>query len=396
MASTNDLIAQNQQLRALALALFPRARKNLGNFSATGVNTAAGGGGGSARIKLYNVGLGTGLLVEVVANVTIGVAATTLSGPQSPWNIVSKFRLTDYDGTDRINCSGYGAFLAGRKRTSSVGRAGPYPQASAVFGSATAPSFTTAMIGLPNLIDPDITLSTGTRDIRLFYYLPLAYDPESDLRGAVLMQTALGEMYLNIDFNNTFQAAANVDSPFAVNASSTVAVNSISVNVWQDYLLLQAVGGQTPLPQLDLLTVYELNELRSTDNIAIAQEKLINFPNVRSVMGMMLYYVNNAAMTANLGDINRFRLIVNGNNVLIDNSDRSQLITQRILLEGNDFGASTYFWDFARKPIETAVYGNVQMGVTPAAFTAGNTHMDILFESMYTKGSVLPGLSQSA
>lgn len=284
-----------------------------------------------------------------------------------------------------------------RKKSAAIGKAKPYNYASAIYGPATANPFTTGMIGIPSFVDPDMTLATGTRNIRVFYYLPLAYDPENDLRGAVLMQTALGEMYLNIDFVNSFQpAAANVDSPFAVSSSSTVAVNSISVNVWQDYLLLQSVGGQTPLPQLDLLTVYELNELRTTDNIAVAQEKLINFPNVRSVMGMGLYYVNNSAMTTNLGDINRFRLIVNGNNVLTDNNDRSQLWTQRDFLQGNDFGASTYIWDFSKKPIETAVYGNVQMGVTPGAYTAGNTHMDILFESMYTKGSVLPGLSQSA
>lgn len=393
---TNSIIAQNQQMRALALALFPRCRKNLGAFTATGVNTATGGGGGSARVKLYNVGLGTSILVEVVANVTIGGATSTISGPQSPYNMISRVRLTDYDGTDRINCSGYGLQLLSRKRSALLSGNGYGQFSNALFGSMTAAAGSN-VVTQPNFLDPESLLTVGTRNIRFWIEIPLAYDPENDLRGAILMQTALGEMYLNIDFVSQFQAAAaNVDAPFVAAGGSTVAVNSITCNVFQDYLLMQAVGGQTPLPQLDLLTVYELIELRTTDNIAVAQEKLINFPNVRSVMGLAFYYVNNSAMTASVGDINRFRQIVNGNNVLLDNTDRSQFVTQRKLLRGSDLGASSYLWDFSRKPIETAVYGNVQMGVTPAAFTAGNTHMDVLFESMYTKGSVLPGLSQSA
>ena len=49
------------------------------------------------------------------------------------------------------------------------------------------------------------------------------------------------------------------------------------------------------------------------------------------------------------------------------------------------------------KPIETAVYGNVQLGATPAAYTAsGNTAMVVAFESMFAKGAVLPGLSQAS
>lgn len=391
---SNDLIAQNQQMRALALALFPRCRKNLGAFNATGVSAA---GGGSARIKLYNVGLGTRLLVEVVANVTIGTAATTVAGPKSPYNMVDKFRLTDYDGTDRINCSGFALTQANRKRRAVQGLGiGLGFRDNASFGVLSAAPGSN-VVDQPQLIEPAMPVAIGTDNWRVWYEIPLAYEPESDLRGAVLMQTALGEMYLNIDFNNTFQAAAaNADAVAVVNASSTVVVNSITVNVWQEYLLLQAVGGQAPLPQLDLLTVYELNETRSTDNIAVSQEKLINFPNVRSVLGLQMYYVNAGAMATGVGSINRFRQIVNGNNVLTDDNDRSQLVTQRQILRGVDFGNSCYLWDYSRKPIETAIFGNVQMGVTPTAYTAGNTHIDYCFESMYTKGSVLPGMAQSA
>jgi len=390
--SADELIAQNRQMRALALAMFPRCRKQLGSFNAVGVSDT---GGGSARIKLYNVGLGLGVLVEVVALVDIGTAATSIVSPQSPWNMVSRFRLTDYDNTDRINTTGYGLYLISRRRDAEQDR-GAAGLADAYFGALTAaPGNNT--VSQPNYIMPKTPVATGTNvELRLMYYLPLAYDPENDLRGAVLMQTALGEMYLNIDFNNVFQAATGVDSVFRTSNSSTVTVNSITVNVWQDYLLLQAVGGQTPLPQLDLLTVYELNEMQTTDNIAVGQGKLISFPNVRSVKSMGLYYVNNGTMAADIGDISRFRLVVNGNNILQENSARSQLVTQRRLLRGTDLPAGTYIFDSSTRPIETAMYGNVQMEVTPSAYTAGVTYMGVVFESMYTKGSALPGMNQSS
>src|SRR5574337_732489 len=262
---TNQLIQQNAQMRALTLALSPKSLKNLGNFSATGVNTAAGAGGGNVRVKLYNVGIGLKLYVEVVANITVGVHATALSGPQSPWNMVSRVRVTDYDGTDRINLSGYGMYLMNTKRRgSNYGLFRSHSEALTAAAAYTAPPF-----ALPNLVEPDVLIAAATKNVRFFMEVPFAYS-DNDLRGAVLMQTALGELYLSLDFNNTFQAeAATVDTPFVVDTGSTVAVNSISVNVWQEYLPLQAIGGQSPLPQLDLLTVYELNEIRSTDNIAV-------------------------------------------------------------------------------------------------------------------------------
>jgi hypothetical protein len=48
------------------------------------------------------------------------------------------------------------------------------------------------------------------------------------------------------------------------------------------------------------------------------------------------------------------------------------------------------------KPIETALFGNVQYGITPSAANGGNQYFEVGFESFYTKGSTLPGLSQSS
>ena len=419
MASQQEIIAQNAQLRALALALFPNVQKNLGPFSVSGVTAGPPGSGGSVRIKLYNVGLLSRLYVAVNANVTIGVANATVS-PQFPYNIIRKVRVTDYDGTDRVNIPGYGLWLVNCVRYRSLfGQcAGNYGVMGVVAtsGYAVQNSQTSTAnaenIGGANLVEPSISslaFSGTSRTISFIMEIPFAYDNDTDLRGAVLMQTNAGEMYLTLDLNSTWQSGANRndDSVFNGAATSTITVNSVSFQVWQQYKLLQSVNGQTPLPTLDLLTVYELTSLRSTDNITTGQEKLINVPNARSVIGLYLWFLNNGIMTAGtinsttLGtpsDISQLRLIANGNSIIWDTTDWLHMFQTRNYFDANfDFPPNTFWFNFRQKPVETAVFGNVALGVTPRTVNTANFGpiLDIVFEDMYTKGSVLPGLPQT-
>src|ERR1700733_6506975 len=93
---------QNLAMRQLLLASSPRARKN--------VITSTAPLGGTLRLKLFNVGVITKLMLQVNAAVTIAVAIATVSS-KAPYNIIQRARLTDYDGTDRINLSGFQLFI---------------------------------------------------------------------------------------------------------------------------------------------------------------------------------------------------------------------------------------------------------------------------------------------
>jgi hypothetical protein len=92
-------------------------------------------------------------------------------------------------------------------------------------------------------------------------------------------------------------------------------------------------------------------------------------------------------------DMTEFRLIANGNNILRDDTLLSQQIRQRNYLEG-DIAYGTYWYLHRSKPIETALYGNIQAGLTPAVVNA-NALFELGYESFYTKGSALPGISQN-
>jgi hypothetical protein len=252
------------------------------------------------------------------------------------------------------------------------------------------------------LTSPLVPTSVATsQTLRFQLEIPLAYNPTNDLRGALLTQTAVGEAWLNLDWNTVLYTNANEDAVYSGGATTTVILSSgtsIIVNVFQEYLLPQSIGGQVPLPALDLMTVYEVSgALRSSDNIANGAEKLFNYPNVRSVIGAYFNFINNGAFNPATTDLSRFRLIANGNNVLREYLPTDKLFDQRRwLIADGDLRKGTYFETHREKPIETALFGNVQYGITPASVSGTNTNFEVCFESFYTKGSMLPGLSQSS
>jgi hypothetical protein len=246
------------------------------------------------------------------------------------------------------------------------------------------------------------TAQASAAPFGFWFEVPLAFDPSNDLRGALLAQTSVGECYLNIDWNSSLITSGSADSVYNGAATSTAILNStyggIQIQTWQEFYLPQAINGQLPLPQIDLLTVYELaGNIKSTDNIAANTEKLINLPNVRSVIGTYVEFVNNGVMNSPGTDVSQVRLIANGNNILYDNSGEGHVFEQRLILN-SDIRKGTYFYLSRKKAIETALYGNVQFGITPSSVSNSSftSHMDIAFESFYTKGISLPGLSQAS
>lgn len=374
-AQAAQAMQQNLQLRQALLASAPPMRKLLGTFT-------GGMPGNSTRIKLFNVGITTRILLDISCRVDIGVAAATLS-PKAPFNIVNRVKLTDFDSTDRINASGYQLWVLNSVRKRKV------------YGYNNA-----SQTGV--LTSPIAPVAVGAnQEIRFQLEVPVAFDPTSDLRGAMMTQTAVGEAYVSIDWNNLLISNGNDDAVFNGSGTSTVIANpasGFSVTVIQEYLLPQQIGNIVPLPFLDLATVYEFTgAMRTGDNIAAGQEKLINYPNMRTVIGTYFNYLNNGVMNAGT-DVSAIKLIANGNNVLREYRAIDKLFEQRdYMIDGADLRKGTYFELHRQKPIETALYGNMQIGFTPSSAVAGNnTNIEIGFESFFTKGSTLPGMSQSA
>lgn len=370
--SPMDIITQNAQARAALIATAPRMTKNVQTVTATA--------GSTSRIKLFNVGVITKVLLQVSVALTIGTAIATAS-PKAPYNVISRIKVTDYDGTDRVTISGFQLFILNCVR---------FKQLYGYNNSGLTAAIT----------NPQVSTAVGAGTIQFYIEVPLAFDTDNDivqlqdLRGSILGQTAVGEMYVSIDWNSSFYANGDADSVYNGAGTTTITGITITATLWQEYLLPQAVGqnGEIPLPMVDLMTVYELNgNIRSSDNLAVGTEKLINYPNVRSVIGMYLNYTQ--ASTFLTGKINTLRIIANGNNILQDRNEFVQIMKQRLWTEG-DVPGGAYFLLHREKPIETALFGNVQAGLTPN--TVGATpYVEVLTESFYTKGMALPGIAQA-
>lgn len=348
--------------------------------------------GGIARVKLNNTGLLTRLLVEVKIPWTKAEDDTAANPrPFEAAEAVKRVRLLDYDGSSRVDLPLKLLLLmnAMRKRGILGGAAHPISPVSENGASTTYQSdfvdggqATTALA---------TTATSG--DLMLTFEVPVAADVErGDLRGMMDLQFTSGEVYLNIEFAN--QLAGTTDL-FAFDSTGvTVAMGSPEVHVWQEYYLPENVNGIRPIPALDVSTVYELGSyLPTNDNISPANEKRINFPVVREINGLAWTYLSSgkyggAASAAD--DMQQLRILANGNNVLRDVSRRThQWLTRRAL--GYDLGDGTGVMDFADAPVSTAIFGNVQIAMTPGATVAAPL-LEVGFESIYAKNAALSGV----
>lgn len=366
MAEQVNPMVQNLQMRQALLATASPMVYDLGTYT-----EATAPQGKTTRIKLQNSGILTKIGLVVTANVTIGANAIVAS-PKAPWNVIKQLKMTDFQGTDRVNCSGFQLW-----QLNSVRR--KYP----AFLNNGALASVSSM--------PVVPVGTGAgQNIKFYVEVPLAFSPV-DLRGAILAQTGSGEQYLTITWNDLFLNDGSDDGVYNDDgAAGTCAVNSISVQVVQHYLMPQQIGGQTPYPMLDLLTVYEINGNRLiADNLTNGQERLLDYPNNRAIMGVYANYMNSGAMSNAIG---KFRTIVNGNNVLTDMTLDQQLMMQRDWLSGADMKTGAFFFLHRGRVIETAQYGNVQVGLTPNAATT-NPVVELMYESMYAKGATLQGIN---
>lgn len=373
----------NAAMRQLLVSSSPRMVKKVGTFTGTV--------GGNTRIKLFNVGLITRLFAKVTIGTTVGTATATVSKKGLP-AAITRLKITDYDGSDRVNATGFQLEQLNSFRVFHPSR---YGYAN-VISNVSQNVATTAVTGV-GFTMPSYTTAVSTGNDIFFLEVPIARDVDKgDLRGMILAQTTVGELYCSIDWASVLYANGDDDKVFNGAGTTTVTVNSISVDLYQEYYLPQVVNGIVPIPQLDTMTVYELvGGLRSSDNLATGSEKLLSFPNVRQIHGVYVSYLNNNVLGGSAGnDLTTVRLIANGNNVLREYEINALYNEMRRAL-GTDLPLGVYALDFATSPLQTSLYGNLQLGLTPGGTVTAGASVEIMYESLYMKGQALSGISQS-
>jgi hypothetical protein len=369
----------NTQNRAALLHSGTRMRKNLGVKPAVP--------GAKLRFKLDNIGVLTS--VDFVVTCTVNITAPTTISNSSAEALLPLVALQDYDGVYRVQSS------ARQLRQLNSYKMRQLKDAFArTFDSDTAG--TPAPLG-EALLRKVPTANNAAAPFRFGGRIPVAYEPNTDLRGAIVTQTVRGELY--VEFTPAALILGADDDSVYKAGTAVINAGTLNIQVFQNYIMPQAIGNDSngnpviPIPAQDVVTVYELAGAQSSNaNLAVNQDAKYPYPNVRTIMSALFTFMNGGVL--NYGtDLVHFNIRANGTTDLIQDDGLSILDRQRNLLGGCDGLAGTYLADSRQVPIETSLFGNVEADLMPSSVAGGNTYVEFMYESFYLKGTQLPGIA---
>lgn len=341
--------------------------------------------GSNLKIPLLRMGIMTGVLLQFSVPVEIATKAATPS-LVSPWNIAQTVSYNDFAGVQRTRTNGYQLWAA---QTMKQGDAlSLIPNSAVSSGAVPSLNYDTNIINVPTAI--------GESEVRFSLWVPMAYDPNSDLTGAVLTQTNVGEHYINIQLANAIRGADPWVHAYLSGDTDTVTPGSVTVQAFQHYIQPQNMTAES-LPLLDLSTVYGFEGgYQLSGNIAQGQATYINYPNNRSILSALINFENNGQFTANGTDISGITLVANSNTNFREMTPRSLRESMRNIANC-DLAPGSYYIASRRQPILTQLYANVQAKFDVASIGgAGITQFVSQFEVQYPSGAPLPGITVAA
>lgn len=373
-----------QQLSPLQLNMLARQ-----NLLATGIamvkklQPVNGALGSQLKIPLLRMGIMTGVLLHFTVPVSIATAPAVAS-PVAPFNIAQLVTYNDFAGTQRTRTNGFQLFAAQSMKQGDILSAAP----NQAYAGGNGPTFNYDT----NILQQPVAVGDG--NIRFSLYVPMANDPSSDLTGAVLTQTNVGEHFIDVQLANSL---VNADPWLAPYVSGDVTANgNVVVEAFQMYIQPQNMGAEN-LPVIDLSTVYGFEgAYQTTANIGAGQETFVNYPNNRSVLSTLITFENGNAFTANGEDVTSITLLANSNTNFREMTPRFLREQMRNIVNA-DLPAGTYYIGSRRQPILTQLYANVQARFLIASVQpTGVKQLNSQFEVMYPSGSPLPGITVAA
>lgn len=336
--------------------------------------------GNSLRLDLLRVGITTGVALDFT--LSSNITATATASPAGPWSIINQIKYTDFSGVDRVNTDAFSLWLLASAKHQELE------------GNATAG----VISNIGNVNTNILTLPTATGGTQIAYFscwVPMAYDPGGDLRGAVPSMTNIGEHYLTIVPNSAQVSASDV--LIAPYTAGTMTLNALTVDVTQFYIQPQSIAaGQ--LPGIDLTTIYEINGRNiTTSGFQSNTPLLVNYPNDRSIMSALHILEDSSSLPLNETDMAKIEMLVNSNTVVRQLTPRRFRSNMRALMRG-DVPSSIYYHAHRQQPVLTNLYATVQTRYTLGTLATGGsiTKLVAQYESFYPSGQPLSGITPNA
>jgi hypothetical protein len=376
MANNNvDVYTQNMMARQMLLQSGISMVKRL--------QPITGALGSQVKIPLLRMGIMTGVLLQFTVPVVIA-SAPAVPSPVAPWNIANVVSYQDFAGVQRTRTHGFQLWAAQSMKNGDAMSAIPAMN----YGGGEGPSLNS----ITNVLN--VPAAVGSANITFSLYVPMAYNPDNDLTGAVLTQTNVGEHFINVQLAN---ALVNADPWIAPYISGAVTSGgNVTIEAFQYYIQPQAMDAQN-LPVIDLSTVYGFEgAIQNTANITTGQSVYVNYPNNRSVLSALFNYENASVFTANGADVNGIILMANSNTNFRELSPRLVKETMRNMCN-SDLPGGSYFLSSRRQPIMTQLYANVQARFDLGTVNSGGvTQIVSQYEVQYASGAPLPGITVAA
>lgn len=313
------------------------------------------------NVNPRNVGLTTGFLIEVEAEVlNAAVNAANLTGFGAA-NLIRQLTYTDLNNVNRIQTTGYHLALLDSAKQGFA------------FGGAYNPQLP---IDYNNNFDvfegPASIAADASGNLRFVYWVPLAYGAD-DLRGAVYTNVVNATQQLQIVLNQEASAFVATGSDplnaiYTGNAGMDY-VGDVNVTVYQVYRdQIPFANGVPVLPIDDLNIVYDLKNT-VLSGMAAAQDFPFAYPNMRQFLSTIAIYDN--AGVFNVGsDINYWSLLSANSTQLFKVSPLTAAFFARQTFMA-DVPPGTYYFDSRDKPIDTITFGNMTLNLNASAVTAG-------------------------
>ncbi len=333
-------------------------------------------GSANQEVKLQRLGITTNVTLHVTA--TLSVTTALVASPFAPWNLFSRVAYRDFAGVSRISTNPFQLAAMQMLKSGDALGASAFESgnpSNMVFNKNT------------NILQLPAAGATGTQTLEFTINVPMAYNPSSDLRGAILAQLNIGDHSVLIDALNNLVGTDPWASPFISGAAT---VTSINIDAFQHYIQPQSMSAAS-IPTLSLATIYGIENLNTSNNINSNQDYYLSYPNARSIISTLFNFENGGAFTQNETDVSKVTLLTNGNTAFREMTPRLIREMMRMSMKA-DLPSSTYYISSRSSPIMTNLFAAVQLKLAMGTVNAGVTQFVVQNEMFYPSGQPLPGI----
>lgn len=368
--STNP--AANAAARA---ALFEQ-----GWFSSITLPTQTWADGGSYAFDMPHAGVGLFASVRVSGTLTwtdtnASPVAPVLSS-LAPFNLFNSVVFKDYIGNTRISSSGV-VLHAIEAFKSFDDTAGETPNTTGKRGYSN-----TAI----DKFSPGGTSGTGVA-VDFAFVVPFSLHENTTI-GTLPFTVPSGNNTLFLTLNPLYSALAagtlNAESPLqtaATGHNTTTTANLTGATIEVTYYYIDPLPG-AELPLMDFSQVYEIVDVKTTDNLSASATKQIILPTGRTYQALYGFLVNAGALTDT--GISTVKYLINEATPTLNETYNAYLHRVRRTY-GRDGLAGMVMWDWRSRPISPSNYGSIAIQLLLAStFTAsGEVFFNLGKESLY-------------